>query len=83
MAVDTASKRASAFNYNSFLLILPIPDGSIDGGDQQHLLDCYSGINFDTPVVPPIIRTIPTSPRYGPIGGSDAGKLLRGSSGIR
>lgn len=50
MAIDTAAKRSSALNFGdgTTLHLLPFPDGTIDGGDKQHLLDCYSGIAFDT-----------------------------------
>ncbi len=52
MAVDTAAKRASAMAFGMPLLgPLPIPDASVDQGDRQHLLGCYSGI--DTSVVAP------------------------------
>jgi len=56
MAVDTKSKRLSVLNLSSgvSLLVLPDPDATIDGGDQQHLLDCYSGIAFGAAVAPPL-----------------------------
>jgi hypothetical protein len=45
MAVDTKAKRMSADNFcNPFDYVLPIPDGSIDQADRQHLLGLYSGI---------------------------------------
>lgn len=47
MAIDTATKRASALN--TFLGALPpLPDSTIDQGDRQTLLRCYSGILADT-----------------------------------
>lgn len=55
MSIDSADKRASAFNYNSFLLILPIPDGTIGNPDKQHLLDSYSGIAFAEPAAQPLL----------------------------
>lgn len=39
MAVDTLSKRVSALNKS-----LPIPDGTLDAGDRQHIAWSYSGI---------------------------------------
>ena len=48
MAVDTAEKRYSMLNFGdgTNIHLLPEPDGSIDLDDRQHLLDCYSGIEF-------------------------------------
>ena len=48
MAIDTAEKRNSAFNWASggdTLLIRP--DGDVTLPDRQTLLDCYSGIEFE------------------------------------
>ena len=44
MAIDTAAKRAAAFNAFQLDLVLPIPDGTVGAGDRQHLLGFYSGI---------------------------------------
>ncbi len=48
MAIDTKEKRFSMLNFGdgTTLHLLPDPDGTIDSGDRQHLLDCYSGIAF-------------------------------------
>ena len=43
MAIDTATKRASALGTRRRRL-LPIPDGTIDQADRQTLLWCYGGI---------------------------------------
>ena len=53
MAIDTKAKRMSAMNFGdgTTVHLLPESDGTIDPDDQQHLLDCYSGILFD-PVTP-------------------------------
>lgn len=39
MAIDTASKRVSALR-----MTLPLPDGTIDQGDRQHVTWNYAGI---------------------------------------
>lgn len=44
MAVDTAAKRASALNAFSLGLVLPIPDGTIDQADRQHVAGLYGGL---------------------------------------
>ena len=46
MAVDTAAKRFSMMNFSDGVQVPPLPDGTIGQGDKQHLLDCYSGIDF-------------------------------------
>ena len=48
MAVDTPAKRSSMLNWACGLSfnLLPIPDGSYDAGDRQHLLGLYRGIAF-------------------------------------
>lgn len=43
MAVDTASKRASACGFASLEEFI-IPDGTLDQGDRQTVANCYSGI---------------------------------------
>jgi hypothetical protein len=43
--IDTLSKRASIIQLlKPFSIILVIPDGTLDQGDQQHLIWLYSGI---------------------------------------
>lgn len=49
MALDTASKRGSSLNFFRGNATLPLPDGTIDDGDRQHALGCYSGIPSDAP----------------------------------
>jgi len=45
MAVDTAAKRYSAMNLcDPIGVLLPAPDGTVDGGDRESLLGLYSGI---------------------------------------
>lgn len=45
MAIDSKSKRFSMLNFGSISTdLLPNPDGTIDQGDRQHLLDLYSGV---------------------------------------
>lgn len=53
MAVDTAAKRFSMLNFGdgTTIHLLFAADGSVDLGDRQHMLDCYSGIAFDALVV--------------------------------
>ena len=53
MAIDTKNKRFSILNSGDgcLLHLNPDPDGSISLGDQQHFLDCYSGIPFGAPPV--------------------------------
>ena len=44
-AIDTAAKRSSALDHEEVWQFgLPIPDGSADQGDRQHLAWSYSGI---------------------------------------
>ena len=51
MAVDTREKRTSMLNFGdgTTIHLLPHTDGSLDQGDKQHFLDCYSGIDFSAP----------------------------------
>lgn len=52
MAIDTKDKRMSAMNFGGIGLntvVLPDADSTVDDPDQQHQLDCYSGIAFDAP----------------------------------
>jgi len=43
--LDTRSKRASSVNILLPFILAPIlPDGTIDGGDRQHIALSYSGI---------------------------------------
>ncbi len=46
MAIDTETKRRSVMNLatGGRWRILPVADGTIDGGDKQHLLGYYAGI---------------------------------------
>lgn len=77
--IDTADKRSSAINFGG-LWTLPIPDGSIDGGNQQHLLDCYSGIAFAGSQVGPVIQVI-TSGGRNKVSGSRKNNRVSGSRG--
>ena len=53
MAIDTAAKQMAMLNFwdGNNIHVLPIPDGAYSAPDQQHLLDLYSGIAFDSPTV--------------------------------
>ena len=43
--LDSVSKRSSGINVGSpWRSSLPIPDGSLDQGDRQHVAHMYSGI---------------------------------------
>ena len=56
--LDTRSKRASSVGIMlAFVLAPPLPDGTLDQGDQQHIAVSYSGILAEAPVVvaPPIL----------------------------
>lgn len=44
MAIDTASKRASALGFGFVALTLVVPDGAIDQGDRQTVAHSYNGI---------------------------------------
>lgn len=47
---DTASKRFSGMQLGeSPATTLPLPDGSFNQGDRQHLLELYSGIAASAP----------------------------------
>lgn len=53
MAVDTAQKRFSMINFgdgNTIHMLFQI-DGAVDLDDKAHLLDLYSGIALDSPIV--------------------------------
>jgi hypothetical protein len=48
--LDTRSKRASSVGILSlFVLAPPLPDGTIDQGDRQHIAWSYSGILAGAP----------------------------------
>ncbi len=48
MSIDTKSKRLSILSYgNVFQNSTPSPDGTISGGDRQHLIWAYSGISWE------------------------------------
>jgi hypothetical protein len=52
MAIDTRDKRQSALNFGGIGLnieVMPNADGTVGDPDQQHQLDCYSGIAFSAP----------------------------------
>lgn len=58
MAIDSASKRASAMNISCpWRSSLPLPDGTIDQGDRQHAAFMYSGILAGIPQADPIVDT--------------------------
>jgi len=57
MAIDSADKRASVLN-DGFCVILPIPDGTIDTADRQHLGWVYRGIAAGASVVSDLIKAI-------------------------
>ena len=44
MAIDTATKRASALTYAMAPILLPIPNSTITQDDRQTLLGIYGGI---------------------------------------
>ncbi len=51
MAVDTRQKRFSMLSLGDGAHVYATfeADGAVDQDDRQHLLDCYSGINFASP----------------------------------
>jgi len=56
MAIDTAEKRFSIMDFRETSNItLPVPTGSFDQGDRQHLLDFYAGILFGGSVAAPTV----------------------------
>lgn len=46
MAIDSVAKRFSIMDMDNNHAVI-VPDGTIDGGDRQHLLMLYSGIAAD------------------------------------
>jgi len=70
VAVDTAEKRFSMLNFGdgTTIHLLFETDGSVDLDDRQHLLDCYSGIAFGAPPVPPAPPSSLTRPQLVSIG---------------
>jgi len=61
MAVDTREKRFSFLNFGEGAHFHTTfeADGTVDLDDRQHLLDCYSGIAFDAPVLNDIYISFP------------------------
>lgn len=56
MALDTATKRATAVNVGSpWRSILPFPDGTIDAGDRAGAAFFYSGLAAGEPVADTIV----------------------------
>lgn len=53
MAIDSASKRASALGVGFVVLTLVVPDAAIAQGDRQTIGHCYSGILATAPVAAP------------------------------
>jgi len=53
MAIDSASKRASALSAGVVALSLVVPSGVIDQQARQTIVDIYSGILADAPVITP------------------------------
>lgn len=68
--MDTRQKRFSMMNFASGRAVsqatLFEADGTVDKDDRQHLLDCYSGVAFQTPTpaveVPWILQRAPGIP---------------------
>ena len=62
--LDTRSKRASSVALFGFVMAPPLPDGTLDQGDRQHVAFSYSGILAEggTPVAsgPLDMPTMPT-----------------------
>lgn len=57
MAVDTAKKRFSMMNFSDGVVIpFAAPSGALTQGDKQHLLDCYSGIDFAGAPAPVVVE---------------------------
>lgn len=57
MAIDSASKRASALGFGFIAITLVIPDGTLDQGDRQTIADQYSGILASAPSLAPDVGT--------------------------
>lgn len=53
MAIDTATKRFSMMGFGDPIVQLVVPSGSITVGDRATLIDLYSGIALDSPLVTP------------------------------
>ena len=50
MAIDSNAKKASLLNFGTpFYVIGPLLDGSLDTGEQLHLLHLYSGLAPEEP----------------------------------
>lgn len=56
MAIDTAAKRHSAINWGLPWRTMPLPDGTIDQGDRQHVALMYSGILASEMQADPIVE---------------------------
>jgi hypothetical protein len=54
MAIDTASRRASAMNFSrGHTVAMPVPDGTVSQEDRQHLAYMYAGIQAGAAVFAP------------------------------
>lgn len=63
MALDTANKRLSAIHLGSpWRGLLPIPDGTLNQGDRQHVMFFYSGILAEAPATITIFGLEYTAP---------------------
>ena len=51
MAVDTAQKRFSMMGVGYHPILVNIPQGAVQASERALLLDLYSGIALDSPVV--------------------------------
>lgn len=61
MAIDTATKRASAINVGMpALRLLPIPDGTVGQADRQHVALLYGGILAGAVTAPTVFGDLTT-----------------------
>ena len=51
MAIDSASKRASALSFGIIALALVVPSGTVDQSERQTSANLYSGILADVPII--------------------------------
>lgn len=51
MAIDSASKRASALSFGIIALALVVPSGTVDQSERQTSANLYSGILADAPII--------------------------------
>jgi len=78
MAVDTATKRASALSFGIIALALVVPSGSVAQEARQTSANTYSGILADAPIIITPDDGITLSSNINPNGVTVSGNISEG-----